>query len=146
MSSCNEELPREAEMPVSCSRVQRCLLGQHQEPRPLCRLLIIVFPLPASSLTDGPTLSKEPLSHALQLSEKVKDDQLTPPGEPAGRLPGWAGAWGPARSGAELWGAGAKGPLQSKLGNPQNRTMGGRTSGDGADLHTPREAVKAHPL
>uniref|UniRef100_A0A8D1TM07 Long-chain-fatty-acid--CoA ligase ACSBG1 n=1 Tax=Sus scrofa TaxID=9823 RepID=A0A8D1TM07_PIG len=35
----------------------------------------------SSSLTDGPTLSKEPLSHALQLSEKVKDDQLTPPEE-----------------------------------------------------------------
>ncbi|XP_061250667.1 long-chain-fatty-acid--CoA ligase ACSBG1 isoform X1 [Bos javanicus] len=37
----------------------------------------------SSSLTDGQTLSKEPLSHALKLStpEKVKDAQLNPPEE-----------------------------------------------------------------
>lgn len=81
-------------------------------------------PLPTSSLPDGHALSKESLSHALDLpsAEKAGDAQQNYPGEPAGSRAGGGGraedravpgAQGAASWGAtgHTWGTGQGGPL-----------------------------------
>jgi hypothetical protein len=114
-------------MPVSPG-VLRCVLGQGPGVQARHHVSNQCFlPSPTSSLTTGQTLSKESLSHGLELSapKKAKDAGLDYPGERLGRRLEqcwgcWKELWEPR---SELWGKWVQILLQSHPRDPTSSLL-----------------------